>query len=163
MMVCAHGNVVDFCEQREMTICETWDGDLRDYKGYCRVLVTDSEMSENEYYFLKGEMLARGIELISTRYKDDKLMVDFLAYSNGRRKEKYTGRLPYGFYRKDGRVLEIPEAIAIARRVIELHDEGLTIRRIQETEGICNSFGKPFSVSTIQKIIKNRGKYENGI
>ena len=76
MIVCGHGNVFDFCKNRDMVVCEVWDGDLENYKGNCRVLVTDQDMSEQEYYYQKGKLLGRGIELIHTRYKDDKLMTD---------------------------------------------------------------------------------------
>ena len=143
MMVCAHGNVADFCEKREMYICEEWNGDISDYNGFCRVLVTDSDISESEYYFLKGELLARGVELISTRYKDDKLMSKYLAYSAVRRKAKPKGR----------------QSEDVIRRIYELRDAGLSIRAIREDAQVHNSEGNRLSISTISKIIERRSKY----
>lgn len=160
MIVCGHGDVFDFCKDRDMVVCEVWDGDLENYKGNCRVLVTDQDMSEQEYYFQKGKLLGRGIELIHTRYKDDKLMTEFLAYQAERRKEKYGGRQPFGYRKIGDEIQEIPEMIAVARKIIEMKDAGATLREIHECEGVCHMDGRKISVSTIQQIIKNRGKYE---
>ena len=143
MMVCAHGNVIDFCDEHDMVICDKWEGKLCEYRGPCRVLVTDSDISENEYYFLKGEFLAKGIELISTRHKDNKLLSEFLVYSNARRRGKRAGRRPF-------------EDDAVIRRILELHDKGMSIREIQRAEGVCRPDGSRLSTSTIHKHIKNR-------
>lgn len=159
MIVCGHGNVFDFCKDRDMVVCEVWDGDLESYRGNCRVLVTDQDMSEQEYYYQKGKLLGRGIELISTRYKDDKLMTEFLAYQAERRKEKYGGRQPFGFRRVGDEIREIPEMIAVARKIVEMKDAGATLREIHESEGVCHMDGRKISISTIQQIIKNREKY----
>ena len=160
MIVCGHGNVFEFCEKRDMVVCETWDGDLESYRGNCRVLVTDQDMSEQEYYFIKGKMLGRGIELISTRYKDDKLMTEFLAYQAERRKEKYGGRQPFGFRKVGDEIMEIPEMMVVARKIVEMKDAGATLREIHEDESVHHMDGRRISVSTIQQIIKNRDKYE---
>lgn len=160
MIVCAHGDVADFCRDREMFICETWSGELRDYKGKCRIVVTDQEMSENEYYFLKGEFLAKGIELISTQHKDDKLVLGYLAYATERRKEKSGTRQPFGFRRENGKVVECPDSIAVVHRILELRDKGYALRLIREDEKVRNPDGTKLSVSKIQKIIKNRNIYE---
>jgi hypothetical protein len=160
MFVCGHGDVTEYCKKHDMTVCSTWDGDIEKYNGVFRVLVTAQEMSESEYYFLKGKMLGRGIELISTRYKDNKLMTDFLAYQADRRKEKYGGRQPFGYRKVGNDIREIPEMIDVARKIIMLKDTGATLRQIHETPGICHTDGRKISVSTIQQIIKNRGKYE---
>lgn len=160
MIVCGHGDVLDFCKDRDMVVCETWDGDIGDYKGHCRVLVTDQDMSEQEYYFQKGKLLGRGIELISTRYKDDKLMTEFLAYQAERRKEKYGGRQPFGYRRVGDEIREIPEMIEVARKIVEMKDGGKTLREIHECADIHHPDGRRISVSTIQQIIKNKEKYE---
>lgn len=160
MMVCGHGNVADFCREHDMVICETWDGDISDYSGSFRVLVTDQDMSENEYYFLKGKMLGRGIELVSTRYKDNKLMTEFLAYQADRRREAYGGRTKFGYRKVNGEVQEIPEMMTVVRRILAMKDAGRTLREIQADEGVHHPDGRRISISTIQQIIKNRDKYE---
>lgn len=141
MMVCAHGNVTDFCKERDMVICDTWSGNLCDYKGPCRVLVTDSDISEAEYYFLKGEMLANGIELISTRYTDEKLLLEYINYANSRRKVKQGGRVLFS----DRVVID---------RILELRRAGKSLRDIQSDEGVRNKDGGKLSISTISKIIE---------
>lgn len=161
MIVCGHGDVTEYCKEHDMTVCEVWNGDIDKYSGSCRVLVTDQEMSENEYYYLKGKMLGRGVELISTRHKDDKLITEFLAYQADRRKEKYGGRQPFGYRKVGNEIREIPEMIDVARKIIMLKDAGATYRKIHDTPGICHPDGRKISVSTIQQIIKNRKKYEN--
>lgn len=156
MMVCAHGDVVDFCKERDMVICDSWSGDLRDYRGFCRVLVTDRELSESEYYFLKGELLARGIELVSIYHKDDKVLSKYMIYAEERRKTKYTARAPFGYYYENGVMVEHPEKIKVVHRVLELRDAGVTIRAIREDEGVRHPDGRKLSISTIQNIIKTR-------
>lgn len=160
MIVCAHGDVAEFCRDREMFICETWSGELRDYRGKCRVVVTAQEMSENEYYFLKGEFLARGIELVSTHHKDDKLVVGYLAYAEDRRKEKKGTRQPFGFRKENGKVVACPESIVVVRKILELRDKGFSLRTISENEMVRNPDGTQMSISKIQNIIKNRKIYE---
>ena len=161
MIVCGHGNVAEYCKEHDMAVYATWDGDIEKYNGIIRVLVTDQEMSEAEYYFLKGKMLGRGIELISTHYKDNKLMTDYLSYQAERRKEKYGGRQPFGYRKVGNEIREIPEMIDVARKIITLKDIGATLRQIHEAPGICHPDGRKISVSTIQQIIKNREKYED--
>lgn len=156
MMVCAHGNVTEFCEERDMFICETWSGDIKEYRGACRVLVTDSDISENEYYFLKGEMLARGIELISTRWKDDERLSQFLTYLNIRRKARAGGRLPFGYYRRGGEVFACPECMAVRARIKELSDAGMTLRAIRDDEGVHHPDGRKLSISTISNILRSK-------
>lgn len=144
MMVCAHGDVTEFCKERDMVICETWSGELCAYRGPCRVLVTDSDMSENEYYFLKGELLAKGIELVSTRYKDDKLLSEFIVFAASRR-VRSGGRPPF-------------ENVDVIRRIRELSAAGLSLRAIREDEQVRHSDGRKLSISTISKYV--RGKKE---
>lgn len=160
MFVCAHGDVSEYCNDHEMFICETWDGDIEDYRGVFRVLVTDREMSESEYYFLKGKMLGRGMELVSTRYTDNKVMAGYLTYQADRKKESHSVRQPFGFKLRNGVVTEIPEMVDVARKIIMLRDSGITLRQIRETPGICHPDGRKISVSTIQQIIDNRERYD---
>lgn len=142
MMVCAHGNVADFCKKRDMYICDTWSGDLRDYRGTCRVLVTDADLSLNEYYYLKGELLRRGVEMISTRHVDDERVTAYLMYASTRRtsgRRKFSDRV-------------------VMDRIRELRAEGKTLREIRDTEGVCHPNGKKLSLSTISKIVENEEK-----
>ena len=148
MMVCAHGKVTEFCEKRDMVICDEWNGDLRDYDGPCCIVVTDSDISENEYYFLKGELLVKGIELISTRHKDKEGLIEFLMYANNRRKTRRSG----------GRQKFCDEAVI--GRIMELREEGLSLRSIREDEKVRHPDGRKLSISTISNII--RSKKENG-
>lgn len=143
MLVCAHGDVVDYCDEHSMVICDTWAGKLNEYRGPVRVLVTDSDVSENEYYFLKGELLARGIELISTRHKDNQKLSEYLVYANGRRKTRYHGR---------PRIADE----AVIQRIRELRDKGMTIREIRLADGVCRPDGSRFGISTIHKYIKDK-------
>lgn len=144
MMVCAHGDVAKFCEARGWYICETYEGEIIKYNGLCPVLVTDADISEMEYYFLKGQMLAKRIVLISTRYSDDKLMEGYLIYANSRRKESNRhGRSKF-------------DDAEIIQKIRELSAAGVSIRAIRETEGICHPDGRKLSLSTIHKIIKTK-------
>ena len=145
MMVCAHGNVTEFCNAREMSICETWDGEITEYNGTCRVLVTDSDISEKEYYFLKSELLRKGIELISTRYKDDEGLLEFLVYANKRRRVRTGGR----------RRFDDPEVIT---RIVELRGMGLSLRAIREDDRVRYPNGNKLSISTIGNIIKKESR-----
>lgn len=46
MLVCAHGDVFDFCDRHGMTVFETYDGAIEDYNGSCRVLVTGQKLEK---------------------------------------------------------------------------------------------------------------------
>jgi hypothetical protein len=159
MRVCAHGDVKNFCDSRDMLICSEYSGELGSYHGSCRVLVTGQKMSKNEYYYYKDILLRRGVELVSTEHEDTPEMLEYLAYSADRRKEKYGGRQPFGYQRKNGVVVENPTLIYVARKIIELRDSGMTLREIQEFPEIRHLDGRKISVSTIQQIVKNREKY----
>lgn len=160
MMVCGHGDVAEFCERMEMVVGEQYTGDLIDYRGSCRVLVTDQDLPEMEYYMLKGKLMGRGIELVSTRIIDDPRMIELLMCQVKERKRSYGGRQSFGYRRKGEKVEPIPESIAVVRRILELRDAGYTLRGIHEDEGVHHPDGRKISVSTIQQIIKNRSKYE---
>ena len=64
--------------------------------------------------------------------------------------------------KKNGRIVEIPERMAVARRVIEMRDAGYTLREIRESEDVYHTDGKKLAISTIQQIISNRETYERG-
>lgn len=160
MRVCAHGEVAEFCREHDMLICETWGGNIEDYRGSCSVLVSDQSMSENEYYFLKSRLMARGVDFVSTHHKDDESMVGFLAYSNARERSKYATRLPLGRRWSEGRVVEDAEGMAVVNRIFELRDNGATYREIREAEGVRRPDGNMMSLSTIVNIVRNRKFYE---
>ena len=152
MVVCAHGDVAEYCSKRGMVICEEHIGNIEDYARNCPVLVTDQQMSENEFYALKLKMLRRGVELISVWHSDaaKSELVAYLAQND--RRAKHGGRQKFGSRSE--------AEMAVVRKIFELHDAGATLRDIAESEGVCHTDGRKISVSTIQQIIKNRGKYE---
>lgn len=158
-IVCAHGDVKEFCESKDLLICSEYDGELTDYHGGCRVLITDQRMTKTEYYYHKDLLMRRGVNLISTEHEDTPEMLEYLAYSADRRKEKYGGRQPFGFQRRNGVVVENTTLIAVARNVIDMRDTGMTLREIHESPEIRHLDGRKISVSTIQQIVKNREKY----
>lgn len=160
MIVCAHGNVTDFCHDHDMVIVETYSGELEGYGGIFRVLVTDQEMSENEYYFLKGRMLSKGYELVSIHYKDKRCLVDLVTHMVTRetegRKEKFGGRYKFGMNANgltdEGRV--------ILKKIFEMIDAGFPLRQISECPEVHHPDGRSISVSTLQVIKGNREIYE---
>lgn len=154
MVVCAHGDVDGFCDERDMVILER-SNDIEGYNGVCRVLVTDQEMSEYEYYFLKGKMLAKKVELISTRYSDRGWMAKYLI---PKKHERYGGRNMFGF--RNGELTA--EGAAVVRRIFELRDVGYTYARISEDSSVyhLDGSGRKIGISTIQIILKNRERYE---
>lgn len=159
MIVCAHGDVSEFCEEHEMLIFERHIGNLEDYNGSCAVLVTDQKMSGEEYDSLKCKLFGRGLELVSTEWSDDETILRLLRYSVENRARR-GGRQLFGFYKKHGLILENPNTIGIARRVIELRDAGLSYREIQKTDGIAQPNGRELGTSTLQAIVMNRERYE---
>lgn len=164
MLVCGHGNVQDYCKTRGMIITCTHVGDLEDYNGVCKVIVTDMEMSESEYYFLKGKMLAKGYELVSTRYNDVSIAATLIEYyarneRDGKRK-KNGGRCKFGYRRVNGKEVVHEETMAVVKRILEMRDAGHTLREIQADDRVHHVNGHHLSISTIQLIIKNRKEYE---
>lgn len=159
MVVCAHGDVAGFCEEHEMLVFERYKGDLNDYDGSCAVVVTDQKMTGEEYDSLKCLMFSRGIELISTEWSDDETILRILRQSVDRRKRR-GGKQLFGFYKKNGLIMENPATIVVARRVIELRDAGFTYKQISENPDVCHSDGRKLAISTLQKIVINREKYE---
>lgn len=161
MVVCAHGDIAKFCEKYDMQILESFTGDLREYRGNCAVVVTDRKMTREEYDSLKCEFFGRGLELVSIEWLDDEVILRLLRNQVDQRKKR-GGRQMFGFYKKNGVIAENPAMVAVARRIIELRDAGLTYREIAEDAEVRHSNGKKLATSTIQQIIKNRGRYEDG-
>jgi hypothetical protein len=159
MVVCAHGEVSGFCENHEMEILEKYEGDLEDYKGKCPVVVTGQRMTREEYESLKCVLFGRGYELVSVDWADDAIILALLRQTVERRKKR-GGRQIFGFYKKNGVIAEIPEVVAVARKVIELRDKGWTMRDIKEHGEVRHPDGGELGISTIESIIKNRDKYE---
>lgn len=159
MVVCAHGKVKWFCRKYNMRILETYESDLASYRGNCAVVVTDQQMPREAYDSLKCSLFAKGVELVSTEWADDEVILRLLRNQIERR-GRHGGRQPWGFRKYKGRVVEIPETIAIARRIISLRDSGKTYREIREDPRVRRLDGGELSLSTIQVIIKNRERYE---
>ena len=159
MVVCAHGDVAAFCERHEMEILEMYFGNLVGYKGGCAVIVTDQKMTREEYESLKCVLFGRGIELVSTDWTDDAVILALLRHTVEQRKKR-GGRQIFGYYKKNGVITENPRMMAVARRVIELRDAGYTLKAIRADADVHHQDGKKLAVSTIQQIIKNREKYE---
>lgn len=162
MVVCAHGGVYEFCEKHEMKILTAYEGNLEDYHGDCAVVVTDQKMPRAEYDSLKCKMFGRGVELISTEWTDDEVILRLLLNQIEQR-GKRGGRRAFGFYQKNGQLVENPAKIAIARKIIEMRDAGCTLREIREDRGVRNTDGSLLALTTIQTIIKNRDKYEKKV
>lgn len=163
MIVCGHGDVADFCGKYDMVIVENHEGSIESYKGVCRVLVTDQVMSEHEYYFMKGKMLARGVELISTVHRDSEELSKYMFYENQQKREKnrkYVGRCKFGFHRVGDEEVPHEGRMKVVKRILSLHDAGCTYRAIRDDEGVRHTNGDMLSISTIQLIVKNREYYE---
>jgi hypothetical protein len=158
MVVCAHGNVTEFCENHEMLVFEKHEGPLDEYKGSCPVVVTDQKMTREEYDRLKCVLFGAGIELVSVDWTDDEVILRLLRSQVDSRKNR-SGRQMFGFYRKNGVLMENPALIVVARKVIELRDAGYTLRDIRGNPDIAWADGRRLAMSTIQAIIKNRDKY----
>lgn len=163
MIVAAHGNVDAYCAAHGMTIGERYFGDVGEYAGRYLVLVTDNCEDLNDYYYLKYKLLRRKIELVSTHWGDDSVE-DFVQYLAQReeeqRKNKYCGRLNFGFRKVDGKIVENPQEMVVVRRIIALRDAGAKYKEIVGDPDVCYPDGRRMSMSTVQVILKNRGKYE---
>ena len=159
MVVCAHGDVTEFCKNHELLILEHHDGTLDDYKGKCPVVVTDQKMTREEYDTQKCVLFGRGIELVSVDWTDDEVILRLLRNQIISRKNR-SGRQMFGYSRKNGMVMENPALFAVARRVIELRDAGCSYREIQADPDVRWTDGREIAVSTLQVIVKNRTRYE---
>lgn len=155
MKVVAHGDVDAYCEAHGMDITERHTGRLEDYSGHGLVVVTDNCADKNEYYWLKYKFLKRRIVLLSTHWEDRDLS-DFVDYMNTRdletRRTHPGGRPLFG--------TRSEEEMAVVRRIFELRDAGVTMRKIAEDPGVRYADGRKIPVSTIQVILGNRGRYD---
>ena len=163
MIVMAHGAVEDYCKKHGLNICGQYEGRLEDYDGGIPVLVTDSGVDQNEYFYQKYLLLKRGVELVSIHHCNAEIDA-FLTYlherESGERKKTYLGRPAFGFIRRGGELIEHPESIAVARKIVKMRDAGSTYREIQEDPTVRAADGRKLSISTIQVILRNRAKYE---
>ena len=161
MIVCAHGNVDLFCGTRGMIPVCRYDGDIEDYSGVVRILVTDREMSEREYYLLKSAMLAKGIELVSTLYEDSEFISKFIVESlEAKHRKKSGGRCKFGFQNIDGELKLTESGRAVVNRIFEMRDRGCTYNVIRNDDNVRHPDGRMLAVSTIQIILENRKVYE---
>jgi len=163
MIVAAHGNVDAYCAEHGMVIAERYEGDVAEYRGSCLVLVTDNCEDQNDYYYLKYLLRKRKVELLSTHWHSADVS-EFVRYMSLReeemRREKYVGRAPFGFRRVNGAVVVDETEIAIARKAVAMRDASAKLREIAEEASRMS--GRNVSISTIQMILKNRGKYTDG-
>lgn len=159
MLVCGHGNVRDFCTEREMVIVCKHTGNIEEYTGVCRVIVTDQEMSESEYHYLKSKMIKKGYELVSTRYVDTEEIARLIARYATEVRSKNGGRCKFGYHRVNGEMRVHEGKMAVVRRILELADKGFLLREIQSDDGVHHMNGRDLSLSTIHLIIKNRKDY----
>lgn len=161
MIVCAHGDVSEYCEKHGMIVGDSYVGKLEEYNGACPVLVTDEELGENRFYELKLWLFRRGVELVSTRY-DDANVTSFVSYMALQKKMKHGGRTRFGFRRVGGEMVLTDEGRAVTQRIFKLRDMGFTLKAITEDPEVHHPDGRKMSMSTAQQILKNRGKYESG-
>jgi hypothetical protein len=157
MLVCAHGNVSEYCKNRDMIVMDTHEGNIEEYDGKCCVLVTDAELPKHEYYYLKGRLFARGVELVSTQHKDSVEVSDYVLYDAQKRRRKYGGRYRFGLG-ADGMLYA--DGKDVLRRIFELRDKGYSYRKIQDDPGVHHPDGRKICISTIQIIIQHRQLYE---
>ena len=161
MIVCAHGNVDNFCRNRCMIPVCRYEGDIEDYSGVCRILVTDSNISEKEYWLLKSTMLGKGVELVSTLYEDSEFISKFIVESlEAKHRKKSGGRCKFGFRNIDGEVKLTEAGRAVVKRIFELRDAGCSYHTIRNDESVRHLDGRILAVSTIQIILENRKFYE---
>ena len=164
MIVCGHGDVLEFCENHEMVVADTYNGNIEEYEGVCPVLVTDQTMTENEYLYMKKKMLVAGVELVSIHHTDEETVSKQMVYESHRenqsRKEKYGGRCRFGFRRVNGKEVPDEYEMQVVRRILELKDSGHTLRAIHADSAVRRIDGSKPSISTIQVIVANRESYE---
>lgn len=160
MIVVAHGSVDAYCSDHDMTIGERYTGDLLEYRGSCPIVVTDADVSKNEYFYIKYLLLRRSVELVSTRWVSVELS-EFVAYvveQESKRRKRYGGRLLFGLRLVGGVKVEDPELYPVVERIVKLRDQGATYAEIRADEGVRRN-GVELPISTIQTILNNREKY----
>lgn len=161
MIVCTHGDVDNFCKSRDMVVVGRHLGNIEDYSGVSRILVTDFNFTENEYYEMKAKMLAKGVELVSTRYNDSEVVAHFMIASLDKtRREKSGGRCKFGFQNVDGKVVLTEDGKFVVKRIFQLRDLGYSYHSIRDDEDVRHPDGRKIAVSTIQIIVENRKIYE---
>ena len=161
MIVCAHGNVDNYCNSRNMIPVIRYDGNIEEYSGVCRILVTDNDFSEKEYWLLKSTMLAKGVELVSTRYEDSEVISKFIVESlEAKHRKKSGGRCKFGFQKIDGELKLTEPGRAVVSRIFEMRDRGCTYNVIRNDDKVRHQDGRELAVSTIQLILENRKVYE---
>ncbi len=160
MIVCGHGNVSDYCTDLGMVVADAYDGDISSYRGLCRVIVTDAEMDESEYYHLKSKMLSLGYELVSTEHSDSDSVANLVMSYAKLKVSNHPGRCKFGFRRVHGKILPHEDRMAVVKRIFELRDGGCSLHEIQLDEQVRHDDGRKLSISTIQLIIKNRDEYK---
>lgn len=153
MIVVAHGDVSEYCESHGMTIGERYIGKLEKYDGKGLIVVTDNCSDINDYYYLRGILRGKGVELVSTHWHDPAIE-GFLAYKEKRDRERRTGK---GGRRLFG--MSSARDMKVVHRIFELRDAGVTMRGISEDPEVRYADGRKISVSTIQVILKNRARY----
>ena len=163
MIVCSHGDVKNYCEDKNMIIVENYDGDIEMYDGVSRVLVTDQGMTEGAYFSLKAKMLTKGVELVSTHYEDTPSIAEYIVFTTQeliKDRQKHTGRYQFGFMMLDGEKVQHEHNFKVARRILELRDKGLTLAKIREDSEVKHPDGRKLSIGTINTVIKKRKDYE---
>ena len=161
MIVCAHGDVDSFCRERHMIPVCKYEGDIENYSGSIRVLVTDTDFEEGEYYIVKSYLLAKGIELVSTRHEDSEFISKFIFESlEAKCSKRHGGRSKFGFRKVDGKDVLTDDGRAVVKRILEMRDNGCTYQKIRDDEGVHHPDGRSLNISTIQIIIQNRKFYE---
>lgn len=161
MIVCTHGNVDNFCKNWNMVAVCKYDGDIENYSGVCRILVTDSAISEKEYYSLKSKLLSKGVELVSTLYEDSEVISRLIVDSLEKKScVKRGGRLKFGFQNVDGKEKLTERGKVTVKKIFELRDRGYSYHKIRRDDDVRHPDGRMLAVSTIQIILENRGFYE---
>jgi len=153
MNVVAHGKVDDYCAEHRLRIVERYTGKLEDYEGRRGIVVTDNCSDQNDYYYLRDMFRSRGVELVSTHWfnEDIECFLEYKRFRDTERRVKKGGRQLFG--------TQSDRDMAVVRRIIEMRDLGYTLRRIADAPDVCYADGRRMAVSTIQVILKNRGRY----
>ena len=162
--VAAQGAVSDYCRTHSYIVKQWYYGNPEDYTGEWDILVTDWPYTKNEYYAAKIVLLRRGIELISTVWNDfdlDYFAQEFVDLEKRRKRKNHSGgRSPFGYRWINGRQVEMPGEIEVARLIVRLRDEGKTYKEICEHPDVQRPDGTRFGTSSIQVILKNKSKYK---
>ena len=159
MLVCVHGNCTEYCKEKGLIPVEVWSGELSEYRGKHSMLITDADISKKEYYYVKCKLLEKGVVLLSTRYEDDEDLTEYMEYFAARNKK--IGRQPFGLRVRDGKIVKIPREMEVVHRILELYDEGRSLRAISEDESVRRPDGRKLSIGMINNILNNRRKYED--